>query len=456
MKRSFCRYDSILKSNGITTNRTGSKCLPQGKQSPRGDLVNDCHAEVLARRGFNRWCLHEMQSSISNPSNATNKFRYTTHLDSTGAKERPHFELANPQTQFHLYISQAPCGDATTASLAQVQTEESRNAFLSGQQAQKTLGIDLDSIQEGHQVVGSKRQRISVDRDYIEYSPLCKQQKVDCRDNTTDNILRNSCSHVLGFRRGRTDYGSVGVLRTKPGRVDSEPTMSMSCSDKIARWNVLGLTSALVAPLLLRTIYLHSVITGELHDATALRRALYDRVRNCDCIVNASLYQPSQIEIHKSPVAFEFSKEVMTLKSVQDGVISLPVACSTSISWIISEPSKAEVLINGCKAGASTKQPLQPKSRSRLCKINMYQQSVALWKSLTQAMETEYPHQALVQRMNGTDFSKITYGEWKNLDMGYVSAKKLLLQGVFRNWLRGDKNLEMFNVEGCTEMNFSN
>ncbi|KAF9425217.1 hypothetical protein BGZ94_007741 [Podila epigama] len=34
---------------------TGSKCLPQGKQSPRGDLLNDCHAEILARRGFNKY-----------------------------------------------------------------------------------------------------------------------------------------------------------------------------------------------------------------------------------------------------------------------------------------------------------------------------------------------------------------------------------------------------------------
>ena len=34
--------------------------------------------------------------------------------------------------------------------------------------------------------------------------------------------------------RGRDNYSLYGVLRSKPGRADSPPTLCMSCSDKIA------------------------------------------------------------------------------------------------------------------------------------------------------------------------------------------------------------------------------
>ncbi|KAF8974701.1 hypothetical protein BDZ97DRAFT_1774944 [Flammula alnicola] len=50
--------------------------------------------------------------------------------------------------------------------------------------------------------------------------------------------LKNSSAfpdlHPTAASRGRDNYARLGVLRTKPGRADSPPTLCMSCSDKIA------------------------------------------------------------------------------------------------------------------------------------------------------------------------------------------------------------------------------
>ncbi|TFY58691.1 hypothetical protein EVG20_g8053 [Dentipellis fragilis] len=89
---------------------TGSKCLPAARLPPRGDALHDCHAEVLARRGFVRWALEEIARDAANPGSSEWFERGPDGL----------YSLVNG-AELVLYVSTVPCGDASTRLLASVQ-----------------------------------------------------------------------------------------------------------------------------------------------------------------------------------------------------------------------------------------------------------------------------------------------------------------------------------------------
>lgn len=108
-------------------------------------------------------------------------------------------------------------------------------------------------------------------------------------------------------------FHRVGVVRTKPGR--GSRTLSLSCSDKILKWNLLGLQGALLSHLFPTPIPLSTLIMGspDFHPAS-LHRALIER---------AGCPQLEPLQLVHQPVQWEGGRE-------EDS--SQP--CPDSMAWV--------------------------------------------------------------------------------------------------------------------------
>ncbi|KIV88107.1 hypothetical protein PV10_09033 [Exophiala mesophila] len=159
----------------------------------------------------------------------------------------------------------------------------------------------------------------------------------------------SSPSHL----QGRGHFSLLGYVRRKPSRADAEPTLSKSCTDKLA---VKQFTSVVAFPadcFVQRTdnAYLKNLITySDQYDQVGFERALGPRGRLANISGDGHFFGIEELPQGSPRFLFEKPTNIVGTASPQKSK-----AANTSTMWVASpNPSGNavhEVLVNGVKQG---------------------------------------------------------------------------------------------------------
>ncbi|XP_060040454.1 double-stranded RNA-specific editase B2 [Erinaceus europaeus] len=325
----------IIMSRGLDARQaqvvalsSGTKCISGEYLSDQGLVVNDGHAEVLARRALLLFLYAQLELYLSTRHEDWERSVFV-QLKEGGFRLRDNVLL-------HLYVSTSPCGDARLHSPHELSTQLSASKHV----VRRFRGHLRTKIESGE---------------------------------------------------GTVPVRGPSAMQTWDGVLLGEQLVTMSCTDKIARWNVLGLQGALLG-YFTEPVYLHSIVVGSLRHPGHLARVLSRRPASLGPL----------------PAAYRHNRPLLSGVSLAE---PRPPgkAPHFSVNWVAGTPD-VEVL-DATTGRRSCGAP------SRLCKHML----ASHWAHLYGKLSTRTP---------GAEDVPATYCEAKLGARGYQAAKQQLLAAL--------------------------
>ncbi|KAL0591163.1 Double-stranded RNA-specific adenosine deaminase [Plecturocebus cupreus] len=324
---------------------TGNRCVKGDSLSLKGETVNDCHAEIISRRGFIRFLYSELM-----------KYNPQTAKDSIFELAKGGEKLQLKKTvSFHLYISTAPCGDGAL------------------------------------------------------FDKSCSDRAMENTDSRHYPVFENPKQGKLRTKvengEGTIPVESSDIVPTWDGIRLGERLRTMSCSDKILRWNVLGLQGALLTHFL-QPIYLKSVTLGYLFSQGHLTRAICCRMTRDGSAFEDGLRHP-----------FIVNHPKVGRVSVYDSKRQSGKTKETSVNWCLADGYDLEILDGTRGTVDGPRHEL-----SRVSKKNIF----LLFKKLCSFRYRR-------------DLLRLSYGEAKKAARDYETAKNYFKKSLkdmgYGNWI---------------------
>ena len=200
---------------------------------------------------------------------------------------------------FHLFITTSPCGDARIFSLHESSTSNPEaNAAKAKTDTTEESSIATESENKEDQpenpedavpteVVVEEVKDPNINPDEFEnYGNDEVAIYVTKAEEPRKREAKPMSDSSRGMLRSKIECGMGTVplspkmhLQTWDGVMSGDRLLTMACSDKILRWNVLGIQGALLTHFL-HPIYLKSITVGSKFHPGHMKRALYERIAN--------------------------------------------------------------------------------------------------------------------------------------------------------------------------------